>query len=332
MAEESLPGKALVLGSGAARGVAHVGVINALEDHNLRPDMVVGTSMGAVVGAAYAAGRLPELSEFMQSLDWRSIITYCDFSFPQQGLLDGAYIMNQLKELVGDIQFSDLEIPFYAVATDMKSGEPVIFREGSVIVALRASLSVPGIFKPAQLNDHWYLDGGIVAPLPIRQALELGAENIIAVDLNHHQIQRNSRPRRIKGFDRKDILKSDVSLKNNGQDASPSLWNHVERRYKTVEQSMRLALYNMVQSDNSSNNFPNIFDVLGNSMTIMEHNLSKITLEQFPPDILIQPRLSHLNFFDFDKAPEAIKTGYHATRDKIKEKPELFSQNESQSV
>ncbi len=325
---ETTPTKnALVLGSGAARGITHVGVINALEDHHFRPDIVVGTSMGAVVGAAYAAGRLSEFSGFMQNIDWKSILTYCDFSFPQQGLLDGNKIMNQLTELIGDIQFSDLSIPLYAVATDMKSGEPVVFKEGSVVEALRASFSVPGIFKPAYLNDHWYLDGGIVAPLPVKQALDLGAGNIIAVDLNHHQIQRNSRPRRIKGFDRKDILKSDVSLKNNGQDAPPSLWNHVERRYKTVEQSMRLALYNMVQNDNNSSNFPNIFDVLGSSMTIMEHNLSKITLEQYPPDILIQPQLSHFNFFDFDKATEAIKTGYRSTREKIVEKPELFNQS-----
>lgn len=314
----------LVLGSGAARGTAHIGVVQALEKRNIRPVRIVGTSMGAIIGAAYSAGRIRQLTEFLTGLDWRAIVTYCDFVFPQQGLMDGTKIMEQLREIIGDVQFSDLSIPFYAIATDMKSGEPMVFSEGSVIDALRASMSVPGIFNPAQINGRWYLDGGMVSPLPIRQARELGGKTIIAVDLNHDQISRNSRPRRLKRFERKDLLTDRITKDQHAETQGSSLWNHVERRYKTVEQSMRLALYNMVQGEKSGNKYPNIFDVLGSSMTIMEHNLSKITLEQYPPDVLIQPRLSHLNFFDFDNAPEAIRIGYRETLKKIDTNSELL--------
>lgn len=315
---------ALVLGSGAARGVAHIGVIEALQSKNIRPDLIVGTSMGAVVGAMYAGGKLDQFSEFLDNLDWKAIVAYCDFVFPQQGLLEGTRILDKIEEILGDITFEELAIPFYAVATNMKTGQPVILHDGKVSTALRASFSVPGIFQPAQIGEDWFLDGGLVSPLPIRQARELGARYIIAVDLNHDQIKRNTRKRSIKSFERKDILRHPASDDREAENRNISIWNHVERRYKSVEQSMRLALYNLIHTDQKETNNPNIFDVLGSSMTIMEHNLSKIILEQNPPDVLIQPGLSHLNFFDFDNASEAVKTGYKATIELFDNKPEVF--------
>ncbi len=325
MKTNSKSNTALVLGSGAARGVAHIGVIEALESREIRPDMIVGSSMGAVVGAVYGAGKMDEFSEFLTSLDWRDIVYYCDFVFPQQGLLEGKRILDKLEEIIGEITIEELGIPFFAVSTNLKTGQPVIFDKGKVTTALRASFSVPGIFQPAEIDEEWYLDGGLVAPLPIKQARELGASTVIAVDLNHDQINRNTRRRTIKRFDRKDILNKPVEKNVSEEDGRVSIWNHVERRYKTVEQSMRLALYNLIQADKLENKSPNIFDVLGSSMTIMEHNLSKITLEQYPPEILIQPRLSHLNFFDFDNAPEAIRTGYKAAVDVFDKNPEIFN-------
>ncbi len=324
MTENGQKKTALVLGSGAARGVAHIGVIEALQSKGIRPDMVIGTSMGAVVGGVYSAGKLDQFTEFLTTLDWKAIMAYCDFVFPQKGLMEGTRILDKLDEIIGDVTFSDFPVPFYAVATNMKTGQPVVLHEGSVSAALRASFSVPGIFQPARIGDDWFLDGGLVAPLPIRQAKELGAERIIAVDLNHDQIKRNTRRRTIKSFERKDILRNSSEDKPEVTADGASIWNHVERRYKSVEQSMRLALYNLVQTDKKGEHEPNIFDVLGSSMTIMEHNLSKIILEQYPPDILIQPGLSHLNFFDFDSAPDAIKTGYKATLKVFDKHPQLF--------
>lgn len=178
---------ALVLGSGGARGWAHIGVVRALMRLGFVPDMVVGTSIGALIGAMVAAGRFEafdrEISA-MTPLKWAAFFT--EVHFPQSGLLSGKPILEWLEQphLLGRRTFSDLEIPFAAVATDLDRERSVVLREGPVVQAVRASISIPGIFDPVVRNCAVLVDGGLVSPVPVKEARALGAEVVVAVDIN----------------------------------------------------------------------------------------------------------------------------------------------------
>lgn len=172
----------LVLGGGAARGFAHVGVIKALEAQGVKPDLIVGTSAGAVVGALYAAGNngfaLQKLAMQMQESE------VSDWSLPDRGLLRGKALQNFVNRAVNQRPLEKLAIPFGVVVTDLHTGDMVVFRSGNTGMAVRASSSVPGIFQPVSINGHEYVDGGLVSPVPVRVAKSMGAEFVIAVDVS----------------------------------------------------------------------------------------------------------------------------------------------------
>ncbi len=177
---------ALVLGGGAARGFAHIGVIKALESQGIVPDMVVGTSAGSVVGALYAAGNNGfALQKMALNMDEAAI---SDWSVPffssSSGVLKGDALQNYVNKSVGNISIEKMKIPFAAVATDLNSGMPVLFRRGNTGLAVRASSAVPGIFQPVKIGSHVYVDGGLVAPVPVHFAKEMGADFIIAVNIS----------------------------------------------------------------------------------------------------------------------------------------------------
>ncbi|MBN1269730.1 MAG: patatin-like phospholipase family protein, partial [Kiritimatiellae bacterium] len=176
---------ALVLGSGAARGWAHIGVIRALEEAKVPVNMVVGTSIGALVGGSYASGRLPILEEVVLRLDWRKLLYYfLDVSLPRSGLIDGARIEQFVREHVQPTRIEDLPIPFRAVATDLLTGREVVFDKGDLIEAIRASLAVAGILTPVQREGAVLVDGGLVNPLPVSVARAMGATFVIASEIN----------------------------------------------------------------------------------------------------------------------------------------------------
>jgi len=176
------PKLVLALGGGAARGFAHVGVIKTLESHGIVPDMVVGTSAGSVVGALYAAGYSGfELQKQAMKLEEGSI---ADWSLPARGVLKGEALQKFINEAVKSQPLEHLKKPFAAVATDLKSGEAVLFRSGNTGMAVRASSSVPGVFQPVSINGREYVDGGLVSPVPVRAARAMGGEVVIAVDIS----------------------------------------------------------------------------------------------------------------------------------------------------
>lgn len=184
------PRVVLALGGGAARGFAHVGVIKVLETHGIVPDAVIGTSAGSVVGALYAAGYAPfELQKMALQLDEASI---SDWSLSDRGVLKGESLQKFINDAVRNQPIEKLRKPFAAVATDLKSGQPIVFRTGNVGMAVRASSAVPGVFKPVAIGGHEYVDGGLVSPIPVRQARALG-EVVIAVDISsqplNHQVR-----------------------------------------------------------------------------------------------------------------------------------------------
>jgi len=176
------PRVALALGGGAARGFAHIGVIKVLETQGLVPDLIVGTSAGAVVGALYAAGHGPfELQKLAIQLD-ESAVT--DWSLFDRGVIKGEALERFINTHVGNKPIEGLKRRFAAVATDLQSGQPIVFQRGNTGTAVRASSSIPGVFPPVPINGREYVDGGLVAPIPVREARGLGADIVIAVDIS----------------------------------------------------------------------------------------------------------------------------------------------------
>ncbi len=174
----------MALSSGAARGLAHVGVLAALEKHDIPIDLVAGTSIGAIIGAAYAAGKdINEIKRAVSGLNRRQMLSLADFTIPTKGFIKGKRITGWLKSVIGDVNFKDLKIPFACVATDIITGGEVIMKQGSVVTAVRASASMPVIFTPTRLGGRYLVDGGLVAPIPVRLLREMGAELVIAVSV-----------------------------------------------------------------------------------------------------------------------------------------------------
>lgn len=176
------PRLGLALGGGAARGFAHIGVIQVLEEHGLKPDLVVGTSAGSLVATLYAAGRSPaELAALAGTMDETTI---ADWSFPLRGVLRGEALARFVNQHVGGRTIDRMRMPLGIVATDLGSGSPILFRRGDPGTAVRASSAVPAVFQPVRIGDREYVDGGLVAPVPVRFAREMGAEVVVAVDIS----------------------------------------------------------------------------------------------------------------------------------------------------
>ena len=185
----------LALGSGSARGLAHVGVIRAIADAGIQIDCIAGTSMGALIGAVHAAGKLDELETFFLDFDWKKTASFFDVVLPRSGLLDGAKVSELVRSHIHADDIEALPIAFAAVASDLVSGEEVVLRTGDIIEAVRASISVPGIFTPVRRNGQILVDGGLINPVPASAARAMGAGFVIAVDLNHQIVNgKNLKP------------------------------------------------------------------------------------------------------------------------------------------
>jgi len=184
----------IALGSGGARGLAHIGVLEELEAMGISPDIVAGTSIGSIVGAGYCAGQLPEMRELALDIDLRTFLfKIMDFGMPRSGLVEGKRVQELLEEIIGDRTFRDLQKPFRCVAADLKSGEEIVFTEGPLLHAIRASISIPGIFTPVKHGDGFLVDGGLVNPVPVDQLKAMGARITIAVDVNKGTLRANKK-------------------------------------------------------------------------------------------------------------------------------------------
>lgn len=298
----------LALGSGSARGLAHVGVIRAIEDAGIKIDYIAGTSMGALIGAVHAAGKLNELESSFLGFDWKKTASFFDVVLPRSGLLDGAKVSALVRSHIHADDIEALPIAFAAVASDLISGKEVVIRRGDIIEAVRASISVPGIFTPVRRNGQILVDGGLVNPVPARVVHAMGAEFVIAVDLNH-QI--------VNGKNLKPLM---PVASNEESDPGPrSVWMG---RYTQTMQSLKQKL---LASDAPGRTqllrwlareepLPSIFEVLLASINIMETSITQTRLHIDQPDIIIQPPLGHIRFLEFGRTEEIIATGYAHTQ------------------
>ena len=297
----------LALGSGSSRGWAHIGVIKALTEAGIRVDYVAGTSIGAVVGAAYASGRIDSLKNVVLQLDWKKITFLLDVVFPKSGLIDGNKIAEFIRSNVGERNIEDLPLPFCAVSTDLATGNEVIIQDGDIIEAVRASISVPGIFTPVRKDDMTLVDGGLVNPVPVSVVREMGADLVIAVDLNHDIVGK-------KGISRTPIPNSGalgpgIGI-SQGLTKRSRILDSLNKRLETLD----LTALTQIKQWMSRDPVPNIFEVIMSSINIMETQITATRLKADRPDLLIQPHLGHIRFLEFNKAQEAIDEGYREAK------------------
>jgi len=300
----------LALGSGSARGLAHLGVIRAIRDAGIEVDFIAGTSMGALIGAIHAAGKLDELEATFLTFDWKRTASFFDVVLPKSGLLDGARVSELVRAHIHADSIEALPKPFAAVATDIVSGEEVVIRSGDVIEAVRASLSVPGIFTPVRSNGRILVDGGITNPVPVSVARAMGADIVIAVDLNREIVA---------GKNLKPLLTTKKT--DSAEDSSFGMFSRWVSDYRLSMKDIRQKL---LAGDNpasaqfrkwaSAEPLPSIFEVLLASINIMETHITQTRLHLDRPDVIIQPPLGRIRFLEFDRAEEIIAIGYEHTK------------------
>ena len=300
----------LALGSGASRGGAHIGVLKALDEAGIGIDFIAGTSIGSVVGAVYSLGKLKEFEQFVSGLTWKSIVSYVDLSIPSSGLIPGKKVFKMLSEYFKDYMIEDLPIPYCAVAADVTYGDEVRFTKGPVSDAVRASVAIPGIFTPFMSEGRALVDGGIVNPVPVNIVKEMGADVVIAVDLNSCLIDDRS-------ADGDSGEGMDVSRKKKTAD-DPDGRDHrildmLEEKYRDIAGSIREKISSLRAGDES----PNILEIIDNATHIMQRSISENQFRISRPDILIEPQLGDFRLFDFDRAEEAIEEGYRLMKEQI---------------
>jgi NTE family protein len=301
----------LALGSGSARGLAHIGVIQALEEADIKVDVIAGTSIGALIGAVYASDSLDSLESTFQELDWMKIASFFDVVFPRSGLIDGAKVSGLVRTHIHVDRIEALPRRFASLATDIFTGEEVIISSGDVIEAVRASISVPGIFTPVRSNGRILVDGGLVNPVPVSVARSMGADIVIAVDLNHDIVEgKNFKPFANHVNDEE---KKEIGIFSHWMDSYRQSIQGLKSRLLSHESPVAAQFMRWV----STEPLPSIFEVLLASINIMETRITQTRLGLDRPDIIIQPPLGQISFLQFDRAEEIIRIGYECAREQL---------------
>ncbi|HEX6925281.1 MAG TPA: patatin-like phospholipase family protein [Longimicrobiaceae bacterium] len=282
----------IALGGGSARGWAHIGVLAALAERGIEPQIICGTSIGALVGGIYAAGKLGELESWVMQLTRREVLALLDFTLGGGGAIAGKRLIDLYRKHLGDITIEELPRRFAAVATDLGSGSEIWLQEGSLLDAIRASISIPGLFTPVFREGRWLADGGLVNPVPVNLCRVLGAELVIAVDLHGASLQRSSRG---------GVGPARPAVVRDGADRSPSA--------ATEPSGVDAA-----QAPASNNSPPPFGWVVQSAFDIMQIRLSRSRLAGDPPDLLLTPRVLQVPSFEFTRGRSTIEEGRNAVR------------------
>ncbi len=279
----------LALGGGAARGLAHIGVIEALIEAGLEPDIIAGTSIGAVAGAFYATGQLEILHSFARELTMRKLLRYLDVNLAGSSLMTGKRLEKTLDSHIGDVQIEDLGKKFVAIATELGTGQEIWLTRGSLVAALRASYALPGIFKPVRIGGRWLMDGALVNPVPVTAARALGANFVIAVTLHSGHYVRNTL------FPIEAEAALDPKQERALEDDRPK-----KSRFAFVKRQM---------VGRRRDGAPGIPRVVLEAFNITQNRIARSRLAGDPPDATIQVHLDGIGLFDFHKAESAIEQG-----------------------
>ncbi|MCL1143432.1 patatin-like phospholipase RssA [Shewanella gaetbuli] len=293
----------LALGSGAAKGWAHIGVLEGLAELGIYPDKIAGCSVGALVGAAYANDNLAELKAWVTGFSSWDVIGLMDISWRKGGLISGEKVFDVMSSRIGSINIEELNKPFAAVATDLYSGQEIWFKEGLLRNAVRASCSMPGFLPPVEHNGRWLVDGAVVNPVPVSLCRSLDVDIVIAVDLNgYKRKQLQVLPQQVNSND--PYTADDV--KEQHQDAGFMDLLGKGKDYIT-------SLTDKFAVGSKSN--PGILAVMSQSMDILEQRHKRARLMGDPPDICINPKVADIGTMEFHRAEEAIAAGKQAVLD-----------------
>jgi NTE family protein len=283
----------IALGGGAARGWAHIGVLKSLIAAGFEPDIVAGTSMGAVAGACFITGRLDALEDFACGLTRRRMFGFLDLNFAGSGLITGQRLSARLEHHLQQFAIEQLDRKFVAVATELGTGHEVWLNKGSLVHALKASFALPGIFRPVKINGRWLIDGALVNPIPVSVCRALGARIVIAVNLSNDLINKGGIIHDQANFTEPSLAVEDNHLHgNNGRAALHLLHRQIFGR---------------------SNDAPGISSVMMDAINITQDRIARSRLAGDPPDITIGPKTGGIGLFDFHRAREAIELGAKAT-------------------
>lgn len=297
----------LVLGSGSAKGLSHIGVIKYLEENGIKIDFIAGSSIGAMIGGAYAAGvSISEIEEIALKTDLVSSVKYFIPTISKSGLITGIKVKEFINNVVGNIDIENLKIHFTATATDILTGQEVNFSSGNLVDAIRASISVPIIFEPVIHNGQVLVDGGLVNPLPVNIIQNMGADFIIAVNV------MPSLERIIASNRQNDKTLQTVQ---NGKGKISA----IGKKYLDVL-NIDTKWLDRLFSKKGGQKIPNLKKIGSLSIYITQRKLSQFTIESYRPDILIEPEVPFAGFFDFYKAREIIDIGYKAAQDAFYDK------------
>lgn len=342
----SRPKIGIALGSGVARGWAHIGVLRELEEAGIEADIVSGTSIGALVGACHVAGKLDALEDFARGLNKRRILGLLDFRFRSTGIIGDAKLAELMQEHLSGLAIEDLPKTFVAVATELTTGHELWLHHGDLIQSIRASYAVPGIFTPMAVDGRWLIDGALVNPVPVSVARALGSRVVIAVNLTNdpydtrdlrraRQETGNSYVRDLappplrddhlfdgleKAIDEDPTVRAEITARREEQDKARAggadlpmhewLWDSVfgaSRRKEETEVLQRVV-------GGSKQREPRLASVLLASLNIVTDRLGRMRMASDPPDVVIAPKVGHMSLLDFDRADEMIRLGREATR------------------
>jgi NTE family protein len=289
----------LALGGGAARGFAHIGIIKTLAAHGIVPDVVVGTSMGGVVGGAYAAGHLDKLEAWARGLQPRNILSYLDIRLNGSGLIGGAKLATEIETTLGQHLIEDLPLKFATVATEVRTGHEIWLTHGPMVDAMRASYALPGIFAPVLIGDRWLVDGALVNPVPVSAARALGAEIVIAANLSSDVFTHSTTI-----YSHGPLTDLSVSVAPEAA-AEPEPPKRGLGKFFSAERTMKREFF-------GGSGRPGISTVMVDAFNIMQDRITRARLAGDPPDLLISPRVGQIGFFDFHRADDLIAHGARA--------------------
>ncbi|MGE5165418.1 MAG: patatin-like phospholipase family protein [Sphingobacteriales bacterium] len=284
----------LALGSGSARGWSHIGIIESLVEAGIEPDIVCGTSIGSLVGAAYVAGRLTELRQWAETATWREIVGLMDVRLSGGGLINGNEVVSFLRGLGVEEPIESYTKRYAAVTTDLVSGREIWLESGPIHEAVRASISLPGIFSPARIGGKWLVDGGLSNPVPVSVCRALGADVIIAVNLNGDLLGRR--------FAREPGAETTLPSR-----VPSDFLNRVFTELPApLREQVAQILPRLLPHGPST---PGYFEVLANCINIMQDHITRARLAGEPPHVMLAPRLRDIGLLEFNRAKEAIAEG-----------------------
>ncbi len=285
----------VVLGAGAARGWAHIGALQELSALGLKPDVVVGSSIGSLVGGCYAAGRLEMLEVFARSLTRRRLFGLIDFSFAGGGLIGGERLRAKLEAELGGLRIEDLPIRFAGVATQIGGGHEIWLRRGALVEAIRASYALPGLFEPVMVDGRWLFDGAIVNPVPVSVARALGAERVIALNISSDSVGRGTAIH--DPFGRSEPLSAAEESPNGNGVRFGRWWRSASRAGAGPGMAA-----------------PGLLTVMVNAFDISQDRIMRSRLAGDPPDVLVHLKVGRIGMFEFHRADELIGLGREAVR------------------